>query len=72
MPPLNAHNVAGRYKYGPTPGSGGSSVILGHVGSYKGISVFFYIKSGGPFDYQTRNYVDNIVVYAHLSSSVPA
>ena len=123
VPPLNDHNLTGWYKYGPTPGQRGSSVILGHVGSYKGISVFFYIKTlrkgdpiavtladgavadftvdgvqraskatfptnavyghasypglrlvtcGGPFDYQTRNYLENIVVYAHLSSSVPA
>ena len=123
VPPLNAHNLAGWYKYGPTPGEQGSSVILGHVDSYKGISVFFYLKTlrrgdpiavtladgrtadftvdgvqkvskatfptqaiyghlrypglrlvtcGGPFDYHTRNYLDNIVVYAHLTGSTQA
>lgn len=123
VPPLNEHNLAGWYKYGPTPGERGSSVILGHVDSYKGISVFFYVKTlrrgdpiavtladgttadftvdgvqkvskatfptkaiyghlsypglrlvtcGGPFDYHTRNYLDNIVVYAHLTGSTQA
>lgn len=123
VPPLNEHNLTGWYKYGPTPGQRGSSVILGHVDSYKGISVFFYLKTlrrgdpiavtladgavadftvdgvqkvskegfptqavyghlsypglrlitcGGPFDYQARNYVDNIIVYAHLTGSAQA
>lgn len=120
VPPLDEHNLAGWYKYGPTPGQRGSSVILGHVDSYQGVSVFFGIKTlrkgdpiavtladgavadftvdgvqkvykeafpteavyghprypglrlvtcGGQFDYQTRNYVDNIIVYAHLTAS---
>jgi sortase (surface protein transpeptidase) len=123
VPPLNEHNLTGWYRYGPTPGQRGSSVILGHVDSYKGISVFFYVKTlrkgdpiavtlsdgavadftvdgvqkvskgtfptqaiyghlrypglrlitcGGPFDYKTRNYLDNIIVYAHLTASTPA
>jgi sortase (surface protein transpeptidase) len=44
VPPLNDHNLAGWYEYGPTPGQLGASVILGHVDSVTGISVFFYLK----------------------------
>ena len=116
-PPLNDHNLAGWYKYSVTPGQTGSSLIVGHVDSYTGPSVFFRLKElhkgdtvqvkradghlviftvdgvqvasktafptqavyrntgypslrlvtcGGPFDYSTGHYLDNIVVYAHL------
>ncbi len=44
VPPLGNHNLTGWYKYSPTPGQTGSSVILGHVDSYQGISVFYYLK----------------------------
>jgi len=44
VPPLGDHDLAGWYKYGPTPGQRGASVILGHVDSVNGISVFFYLK----------------------------
>jgi LPXTG-site transpeptidase (sortase) family protein len=44
VPPLQDHNLAGWYKYGPTPGQRGPSVILGHVDSVTGISVFFRLK----------------------------
>lgn len=118
IPPLGNHNLAGWYDHSVTPGQDGSSVILGHVDSATGISVFFYIKTlhpgneieiiradgstaiftvdgvqkitkatfpasviysnvsypsvrlitcGGPFDSATRQYLDNIVVYAHLA-----
>jgi Sortase domain len=118
VPPLANHNLAGWYDRSVTPGQDGSSVILGHVDSATGISVFFYIKTlrpgneieiiradgstaiftvdgvqkvtkatfpttgiysnvsypsvrlitcGGPFDSATRQYLDNIVVYAHLA-----
>ena len=43
-PPLTVHNLTGWYKYGPTPGEDGASVILGHVDDYKGLSVFYYLK----------------------------
>ena len=116
-PPLSDHNLAGWYKYSVTPGQVGASVIVGHVDSYTGPSVFFRLKElrngdvvkigladgqlavfavdgvqiasktafptravygdtsypalrlvtcGGPFDYSTGHYLDNIVVYAHL------
>jgi sortase (surface protein transpeptidase) len=44
VPPLGDHNLAGWYKYGPTPGQKGPSVLLGHVDSVTGASVFFYLK----------------------------
>ena len=44
VPPLDNHNLTGWYHYGPAPGQLGSSVILGHVDSYTGISVFYYLK----------------------------
>ncbi len=120
VPPLANHNLAGWYDGSVTPGQKGTSVILGHVDSFTGASVFFYIKTlhrgnqikimrangstavftvdgvqkvvknafptsgvygnvkypglrlitcGGPFDTATRQYLDNIVVYAHLTRS---
>ncbi len=47
--PSNTVQV-GWYKYGPTPGQRGSSVILGHVDSYRGIGVFFYLDTLRPGD----------------------
>lgn len=112
------YNQAAWYRYSPTPGEIGPSVIIGHIDSAKeGPSVFFtlgalkpgqrieidradgttagfqvdsvasfpkhsfptetvygdtdyaalrLITCGGSFDKATRNYVDNIVVFAHL------
>ena len=116
-PPLGNQNLAGWYRFSVTPGQAGSSVIVGHVDSYTGPSVFLDLKNlhkgdvvkvkladgrtvafavdgvqvasktsfptravfgntkfpslrlvtcGGPFDYGTGHYLDNIVVYAHL------
>jgi sortase (surface protein transpeptidase) len=48
VPPLDNHNLAGWYDGSVTPGRRGSSVILGHVDSSTGISVFFYIKNLRP------------------------
>jgi sortase (surface protein transpeptidase) len=48
VPPLDNHNLAGWYDGSVTPGQRGSSVILGHVDSSTGISVFFYIKNLRP------------------------
>ena len=121
VPPLENHNLAGWYDGSVTPGQKGTSVILGHVDSFTGISVFFYIKTlrrgnqikvmrangstaiftvdgvqkvvktsfptsdvygqvkypslrlitcGGPFDTATRQYLDDIVVYAHLTRTI--
>ena len=43
-PPLDDHNLAGWYKYSVTPGQTGSSLIVGHVDSYTGPSVFSQLK----------------------------
>jgi hypothetical protein len=43
----------GWYRLGPTPGQVGSAVILGHVDSYRGVAVFFNLRSltaGDPVD----------------------
>jgi hypothetical protein len=45
VPPLSDHNLAGWYVGSVTPGQAGSSVVLGHVDSYAGPSVFFSIKN---------------------------
>jgi LPXTG-site transpeptidase (sortase) family protein len=44
VPPLDTPNLTGWYKYGPTPGQRGDSVILGHVDTATGISVFYYLR----------------------------
>jgi sortase (surface protein transpeptidase) len=38
-----AYDTVGWYKYGPTPGELGPSVILGHVDSYEGAAVFYHL-----------------------------
>lgn len=45
VPPLAEHNLTGWYKYGATPGQRGAAVILGHVDSLTGLSVFFKLKN---------------------------
>lgn len=48
MPPLFDWTT-GWYRYSPTPGQTGPSIIVGHVDTYKGISVFWklrYVKRG--------------------------
>lgn len=124
VPPLFAQpSQAAWYKYSPTPGQIGSSVIEGHIDTYQGPSVFFrlgalrpgnqvdvtladgtmaifkvtgvrsypktswpwhvvfgsgdypalhLITCGGTFDYSTRQYLSNTVVFASLVSSRPA
>jgi sortase (surface protein transpeptidase) len=53
VPPLSDHDLAGWYTGSVTPGQDGSSVILGHVDSYSGGSVFFSIKNLKPGDRMT-------------------
>jgi LPXTG-site transpeptidase (sortase) family protein len=45
VPPLAEHNLTGWYRYGPSPGQRGPAVILGHVDSTTGASVFYYLKN---------------------------
>jgi sortase (surface protein transpeptidase) len=44
VPPLGAHDLVGWYALGAAPGQRGAAVILGHVDSARGISVFFHLK----------------------------
>jgi LPXTG-site transpeptidase (sortase) family protein len=44
VPPLAIHTLPGWYESGPAPGQPGAAVILGHVDSTSGISVFFDLK----------------------------
>jgi sortase (surface protein transpeptidase) len=39
---------AGWYRYSPTPGEIGPAIIVGHVDSYEGPAVFFYLKDLQP------------------------
>jgi LPXTG-site transpeptidase (sortase) family protein len=45
VPPLNRPNLAGWYKYGPTPGQLGAAVVLGHVDAQRHEAVFFRLGS---------------------------
>ena len=44
VPPLEDHNLTGWWDVGAAPGQRGSAVILGHVDSLTGISVFYDLK----------------------------
>ena len=49
VPPLSRHSEAGWYRYSPTPGQLGPSVILGHVDSAEyGPAVFFRLGALRP------------------------
>ena len=45
VPPLDNHDLAGWYTGSVTPGAQGAAVMLGHVDSWSGGSVFFKIKN---------------------------
>ena len=44
VPPLANPNLAGWYKYGASPGQKGAAVIVGHIDSTAGASVFFKLR----------------------------
>jgi sortase (surface protein transpeptidase) len=44
VPPLDDHNLTGWWETGAAPGQRGAAVILGHVDSLTGISVFYDLK----------------------------
>jgi hypothetical protein len=49
VPPLFGQpSEAGWYEYSPTPGQPGPSVIVGHVDTYKGPSVFYRLGTARP------------------------
>ena len=45
VPTLTRPNLAGWYKYGPTPGQKGAAVVLGHVDAHSRQAVFFRLGS---------------------------
>lgn len=45
VPTLTRPNLAGWYKYGPTPGQKGAAVVLGHVDAHDHQAVFFRLGS---------------------------
>jgi sortase (surface protein transpeptidase) len=53
----------GWYKFGPSPGQLGSSVILGHVDSYQGPAVFFQLRSLQPGDQVNVTLADGLVAH---------
>lgn len=46
----DSNTEVGWYKYSPTPGEIGPAVVLGHVDSYTGPAVFFYLGQLEPGD----------------------
>jgi Sortase domain len=44
VPPLADHNLAGWYDGGPSPGQPGPAVIVGHIDSVTGPSVFYNLR----------------------------
>jgi LPXTG-site transpeptidase (sortase) family protein len=53
----------GWYKFGPSPGQLGSSVILGHVDSYLGPAVFFQLRTLRPGDQVAVTLADGVVTH---------
>ncbi|WP_068899990.1 class F sortase [Planomonospora sphaerica] len=49
-PPVEQPNLAGWYRYGPTPGQIGPAVILGHVDTTSGPAVFARLRELAPGD----------------------
>lgn len=48
VPPLQRHNEAGWFDEGPTPGQFGPAIIVGHVDTRSGPSVFYNLKKLKP------------------------
>jgi len=80
VPSLNTRaGEAAWYKYSPTPGQAGTSVIEGHVDSYRGAAVFFRLGALRPGDSIDVRLADGITavfrvtgVRQYLKSRFPA
>lgn len=48
VPPLSRHNETGWYDRGPTPGEPGRAIIVGHVDTKSGPSVFYHLHELKP------------------------
>jgi sortase (surface protein transpeptidase) len=58
VPPLYRVQEAGWYKLGPTPGTRGAAVIVGHVDTYQGPAVFYQLgrlRPGNVFRVQRKD-----------------
>ena len=69
MVPNNVTSV-GWFRYGPTPGQLGSSVILGHVDSYRGPGVFFSLKTLLPGAIISVRLKDGVTTYFRVTRVV--
>jgi sortase (surface protein transpeptidase) len=69
MVPTSTH-VVGWFDQGPTPGSVGSAVILGHVDSYLGPGTFFNLKLLKAGDLLTLKLADGTVTHFEVSRVV--
>ena len=56
-------NEPGWYKFGPAPGQRGSAVILGHVDTFRGPAVFFYLRNLRPGSQIVVQLADHKVVH---------
>ncbi|WP_410814038.1 class F sortase [Micromonospora sp. 067-2] len=62
VPPLERHNETGWYDRGPTPGEPGPAVIVGHVDTKNGPSVFYDLGKLHPGDLIEVTRADSSVV----------
>jgi hypothetical protein len=68
-PPLSPRNLTGWYVYGPTPGELGPAIILGHVNSARGPSVFWRLAELVPGDVLKVRRVDGTVAVFTVDGS---
>lgn len=68
IPPSRAHTPAGWYTGSPTPGQPGPSVIVGHVDSDSGPSVFFRLGKLRPGDRASVTRADHTVAVFEVDS----
>nr|WP_245670114.1 class F sortase [Micromonospora mirobrigensis] len=68
VPPLSRHNETGWYDRGPTPGEPGPAVIVGHVDTKTGPSVFYGLRKLKPGDRIEVTRADRSVVVFKVDS----
>ncbi|MEV6367404.1 class F sortase [Micromonospora musae] len=68
VPPLERHNETGWYDQGPTPGEPGPAVIVGHVDTKEGPSVFYDLGRLKPGDTVQVARADGSVVVFRVDS----
>ena len=69
VPPLGANSPAGWYRYSPTPGQLGPSVIVGHIDSATaGRAIFYQLGALRPGDIVTVTRADHTVAVFRVDS----